>query len=166
MVFGFAATARLSMIANKKNSGKKSNELFLKYRLDTVFLELFKDFDISEFHAEKIIRHIRAFVFYQNWWKDFKNGKELIAAVFADPNMSEILQINEYEEELWFNKESFDNFIAGLFVVSVLEILRSTIKTAEKKKAFTARFEILDALLKLSEKSGYNVGNFMDLLKN
>lgn len=161
MVLGFAAVARLSMISETKNSGKKSNELFQKYRLDTVFMELFKDFDISEFHAEKIIRHIRAFVFYQNWWKDFETGPQLIKAVFKDPNMAEILQINEYEKELWFNKESFDNFIAGLFIVSVLDIIRSTSKPAEKKKAFTARFKILNKLLKLSEESGYNVGKMI-----
>jgi len=161
MVLGFAATARLSMTVAKKNSGMKSNELFIKYRLDTVFLELFKDFEISEFHAEKIIRHIRAFVFYQNWWKDFKTGDGLIKKVFSDPNMSLILQINEYEEELWFNKESFDNFIAGLFVVSVLDILRSKSKPTEKKKAFTARFKMLQDLLELSEKSEYNVGKML-----
>jgi len=157
MVLGFTTTARLSMIKLVKNSGKKSNELFLKYRLDTVFMELFKDLNISDFHAQKITRHIRAFVFYQNWWKDFKNGKEILSAVFEDPNMTDILQINEYEDELWLNKEAFDNFIAGLFVISVLDIVRSSSRAPEKKKAFKARYKTLSSLLELAERSGFNV---------
>lgn len=161
MVIGFAATARLSMLTEKINSGKKSNEMFLKYRLDTVFMELFSELGISEFHSERIIRHIRAFIFYQNWWKDYKSGKELIKAVFDDTNMTRILQVNEYEEELWFNKESFDNFIAGLFVVSVLEIVRSDEKAAQKKKAFKARYKTLETLLELSRESGFNVDKML-----
>ena len=164
MIVGFAATARLSMLTEKTNSGKKSNELFLKYRLDTVFMKLFKDDGMSGFHAERIIRHIRAFVFYQNWWKDFKNGAELIKAVFNDPNMANILQINRYEGELWFNKESFENYIAGLFVISGLEIIRSTAKTPEKKKAFKIRYKTLKTLLELSEESGFNVEKMLRVL--
>jgi len=161
MVVGFAATARLSMFTQKTNSGRISNELFLKYRLDTVFMELFKNLGISEFHAQRIIRHIRAFIFYQNWWKDFKNGKELIEAIFEDPNMVNILQINEYEKELWFNRESFNDLIAGLFVISTLEIIRSEKKVTEKKKAFKERFKTLKNLLELSEESGFNVGRML-----
>ena len=161
MIVGFAATARLSMLTEKINSGKKSNELFLKYRLDTVFMELFRNLELSEFHSERIIRHIRAFIFYQNWWKDLQTDSKLIREVFSDGNMAQILQINKYEGEFWFNKESFDDFIAGLFVVSVLEIIRSTAKTPEKKKAFKARFKTLQNLLKLAEESGFNVGKML-----
>jgi glycosidase len=167
MVLGFTMVARLSMLFREKNCGKESFDLFMKYGLDRIFVDLVEKSGISSFHAEKIVRHIRAFVFYQNWWRDYDAGNVLIPfmnEVFEDENMEAILQINEYEGKKWFNKESFENFAAGLFVISVLEIIRNIAKKNERKSEFKKRYGFIRTLLDTAESSGYEVSEFLKLI--
>lgn len=166
MIFSFVTCARLSMILLEKNEGPTSWKLFIKYGLNHIFRELFEDFGLSHYHAVTIVKHIRAFIYYQNWWKHY--DYQLLAAklteeVFNDDNMLSILQINEYEGETWFNKEAFENLMAGLFVISVLEILRNSDNPTEKKKEFKQRYEIIKELIYSAEMSGYNQKNFLKL---
>lgn len=164
MVLGFVTGARLSMIQKEKNDAKKSWELFIKYRLNLIFRELFESAGLSLHHAMRIVRHIRAFIYYQNWWRHYEPEVlplKLMEEVFSDDNMKSILQINEYEGEIWFNKESFEDFTAGLFVISVLEILRNTEKVSERKIEFTKRYMVIKNLIAAAERSGYKVDNFM-----
>ncbi len=168
MVFGFTMVARLSMINRKKNDGPASSRIFLKYGLDRIFIELIERCGLSSFHAEQIVRHIRAFVFYQNWWKHYEDDtllEKLMKDVFSDENMSSILQINEYNGKTWFNKEFFENFTAGLFVISVLEILRNIKDEKEKKAEFKRRYKLIRTLIELAEISGYEKGTFFKLLE-
>ncbi|HPA57409.1 MAG TPA: hypothetical protein PLT70_08275, partial [bacterium] len=164
MVLGFVTGARLSMIQKEKNDAEKSWELFIKYRLNLIFMELFESTGLSSHHAMRIVRHIRAFIYYQNWWRQYEPEVlplKLMEDVFRDDNMKSILQINEYEGEIWFNKESFEDFTAGLFVISVLEILRSIEKVSERKIEFTKRYMVIKNLIAAAERSGYKVDNFM-----
>jgi len=164
MVLGFVTGARLSMIQKEKNDAEKSWELFIKYRLNLIFRELFESTGLSSHHAMRIVRHIRAFIYYQNWWRQYEPEVlplKLMEDVFRDDNMKSILQINEYEGEIWFNKESFEDFTAGLFVISVLEILRNTEKVSERKIEFTKRYMVIKNLIAAAERSGYKVDNFM-----
>jgi len=167
MIFGFTMVARLSMIFIEKNSGKQSFELLMKYGLDRLFTELIEQSGLSSFHAQKIVRHIRAFVFYQNWWRDYESLDflpQLMKEIFNDKNMVSILQINEYEGKIWFNKESFEDLVAGLFVVSVLEILRNIEKKSERKTAFRKRYGYIKTLLATADASGYEVNAFLKLI--
>ncbi|HSW60321.1 MAG TPA: alpha-amylase family glycosyl hydrolase [bacterium] len=164
MVLGFVTGARLSMIQREKNDGILSWELFLKYRLNIVFREFFESTGMTDYHAQTVVRHIRAFIYYQNWWRhhdpEVLPGK-LMEEVFTDDNMVSILQINEYEGDKWFNKEAFENFMTGLFVISVLEILRNIEKTSERKVEFKKRYKVVKNLIAAAEKSGYLVEKFM-----
>jgi len=164
MILGFAAGARLSMVTLPLNDGPKSNELFRKYGLEGVFSELFEKDGMTAFHSGSIVKHIRAFIYYQNWWRHYETEKlpeKLMKEVFSDRNMMEILQMNEYEGTTWFNKEFFEDFMAGLFVISVLEILRNIDKVSERKKEFKNRYRIISNLLISAGKAEYSVDRFM-----
>lgn len=164
MIIGFVACARLSMVLKDKNEGKTSWELFIKYGLNMVFREFFESDGMTNYHAQTVVRHIRAFIYYQNWWRhyDFEVlPKNLMKEIFEDENMKSILQINEYEGDTWFNKESFENFMAGIFVISVLEILRNIEKVPMRKKEFKKRYSVIKNLVLAAENSGYVVEKFM-----
>lgn len=166
MVLGFAAGARLSMIRSEVNDGPESNRLFRKYGLEGVFSELFEQDGMTSFHSRSIVKHIRAFIYYQNWWRHHEPEVlplKLMEEVFSDANMMEILQINEYEGVTWFNREAFEDFLAGLFVISVLEILRNIEKVSERKKEFKYRFTVISDLIDAASRSGYRVEVFLQI---
>jgi hypothetical protein len=73
--------------------------------------------------------------------------------------------MNEYEGITWFNKEFFEDFIAGLFVVSILEILRNIDKVSERKKELKSRYSIISNLLICAQKAEYSVDRFMKEIK-
>lgn len=169
MVLGFAAGARLSMIRSEINDGPESNRIFRKYGLEGVFRDLFEQDGITGFHSKSIVKHIRAFIYYQNWWRHHEPevlSEKLMDEVFTDLNMIDILQMNEYEGVTYFNKEAFEDFLAGLFVISVLDILRNIEKISERKKEFKTRFEIISGLIDAASKSGYRTDRFMKRLSS
>jgi glycosidase len=168
MIFGFTMVARLSMLKNEKNCGNESLKMFMEYGFGTVLVELVEKSGLSSFHAERIVRYVRAFVFYQNWWKDYEKEELLLnfsKDIFEDPNMVSILQINEYEGKVWFNKEAFDDLTAGFFVVSVLEILRNIKSKNERKIEFKKRYGYIRDLFETADESQYEVTEFLKLIK-
>lgn len=164
MVLGFVTCARLSMILKEKNDSKISWELFIKYGFNTVFREFFESNGMTRHHAATVVRHIRAFIYYQNWWRHHELEvlpEKLMSEIFSDENMKSILQINEYEGTTWFNKETFENLMAGLFVISVLEILRNIDDVQERKKAFRNRYSVIKKVVFAAQRAGYMVEKFM-----
>ncbi|MGI6394314.1 MAG: alpha-amylase family glycosyl hydrolase [bacterium] len=163
-VFGFTVVAKLFLIQKGKEKGADSLDLMLKYRLDYVFKELLEASGLSSWHATMVSRYIRAFVYYQDWWKchdspDFLTL--LMEEVFKDSNMHSILQINSYEGKKWFNKEAFEHFLTGLFIVAVLNIEGNVVSDAEKVAEFKKRYHLIKSLIDVAEKAGYAVDDFL-----
>ncbi len=168
MMFGWTLTARLSQIALERNDGPTSNTILRKCLLDDIFQELFRALGRSEWHAEVEQRYIRAFVYYQNWWRQYPEKQvchDLMREVFSDPNMESVLQVNEYRGVRYFNKEAAELFIQGLFIVAVLDLLRSDLSPARKKKELILRTELAQRLFDALCLSEYRVDRLLDLLK-
>jgi len=166
IMFGWTLTARLSQVALEKNDGPTSNAILRQYLLEEIFRDLFRALGRSEFHAEMEQRYIRAFVYYQNWWRQYPPEtvcRDLLREVFSDPNMENILQVNEYHGVRYFNKEAAELFVQGLFVVAVLDLLRSRLTAAQKKKELTLRTMLARHLFTLVGQSSYRVDTLLSL---
>ncbi len=169
MMFGWTLTARLSQITLDRNDGPTSNEILRKYLLEEVFLTLFREMGRGERHADMEQRHIRAFVYYQNWWRQYPQDDlchAMMKDVFADENMHRILQVNEYRGIRYFNKEAFEHFVNGLFVMAVLDILRSDLTPAKKKKELATRTTLARRFLDAMPLSEYRVDKLLEVIKN
>ncbi len=167
MIYGFILTARISEVCLDKNSGPASNEMVRSYLLNEVFTELFMSLGRNRRHAESEQRHIRAFVYYQNWWREYPVNNfahTMMSEIFADDNMRLILQLNNWRGVTYFNKESYELFVDGLFVVSILELFRADYTELERKTALQERFAVIKKIRTLSEKSGYQVEKLLELL--
>ncbi len=167
MMFGWTLTARLSQITLDRNDGPTSNAILRKYLLEEVFLHLFRAMGRSERHAEMEQRHIRAFVHYQNWWRQYPAEDichAMMSDIFADENMHRILQMNEYKGIRYFNKEAAEHFVNGLFVMAVLDILRGDLPAAKKKKELALRTTLARRILDALPLSEYRVDKLLEML--
>ncbi|HOW52200.1 MAG TPA: alpha-amylase family glycosyl hydrolase [bacterium] len=169
MMFGWTLTARLSQIVREKNDGPASNAILRQYLLEELFLRLFREMGRSERHAEMEQRHIRAFVYYQNWWRQYPEEDlchAMMSDIFADENMHRILQMNEYKGVRYFNKEATEHFVNGLFVMAVLDLIRSGLPKAEMRKELKRRTALARRILDAMPLSEYRVDKLLEILKN
>lgn len=135
-----------------------------KYRLGKVIVKLFTALGMADSRAIQQIRHMSAFIRYQLWWEENKTAHELMKALIDDPNTQKVLQLNKYQGVTWFNKEAFENFIGGLFVVAAVEIYNSGMAEVKSAKAIKSAYLTIMTLLDAKEKSGYSAEKLMDLL--
>ncbi|MGD9487419.1 MAG: alpha-amylase family glycosyl hydrolase [Calditrichaceae bacterium] len=85
--------------------------------------------------------------------------------LFSDSHVRSFNKLNLYQGIWYFQKESFDNLINWLFILSILDIFRQNeqIKTPILNKLFKA-VERIDLFKNTAEKSGYDLHIFLKML--
>ncbi len=106
----------------------------------------------------------------QDWFLDKKPKKGVefrtLNNLFKSKELQQFLQVNRFEDILWFNKENFEKLVWWLFVTAVVKITAQQ-KTATNKVAneISDVFGIIPKWLKAEKASEYQVGKLLDLLK-
>ena len=89
---------------------------------------------------------------------------EALRTLFTDREVQQFLNVNCYQETLWFNKESYEELLSWLFFVTVVEMYSSFEISEDKIQSELIRYSlIIEELLKMGESSGYQIEK---LLKN
>lgn len=119
--------------------------------LDELFLgEEIKNISKFEIDAELL----KIAILLQNWWSKGSTNKE-INEILNLTEVAEYLQINEYDDKLWFNKEAFDKLIDALYEVN-------TISIGTNKKEQKTFSEFVMRIRKAEKKSEYQVGKLLE----
>ena len=86
----------------------------------------------------------------------------LCRALFRDEDAQHYLQVNRFQEVLYFNQERFESLIRVLFKTASIRIQKYPIKKqAAPKKRLR---QLLDMIQNAEQASGYQVEKFLDLL--
>ena len=85
--------------------------------------------------------------------------------LFDDYEVREFIKVNLHEGTWFFNKESLQELLRWLFLISIVQVLRgSAVSPAERGSLFSERFAFIRELEELSTKSGYDVEKLRVLL--
>lgn len=118
--------------------------------------------------AQSGINIIRLLISHQNWVEDIEKStpRALMEDWLSDEDIRIFININRYQDKLWFNKESFESMLWWLLTTALIRLV------ADPEKSLTEDIEILidahdriQAILKAEAESEYQVEKLLEGLK-
>ena len=163
-----------------------SNELAAvrieKWQLNNIIIETLQQMGVDSSNSRKLTSCLLALTTQNGWFAPKDNMDELAYKLannwFRNINIQKYLQVNLYDNILWFNKEAFDEFLWWAFITEVLILLRKRKleKSKLNKTLFFENFVDPDSLLKIfsvikkisdaEKKSNYQVEMLLNLLQS
>ncbi len=118
-------------------------------------------------HTENGLKTIRALVMLQNWFNKgpARSFKQAVKQWFSNNEIKTFLGVNEHNDMVWFNKESFEEL---LWWLRVLALIHSRSEAGYDASTITERAILVETLIKklltAEKRSGYRLDKFLEAL--
>lgn len=122
-LFIWLVTRRTGLLYDAKQYSNYSRKFLEEYDLDERIADKLNIFTQSEF-GYFAVQLIKILIDLQDLWIKMKNADchEFMSQLFAMNDVCKLLECNEFEDILWFNKEAFDEFVVMLEVTQTISL--------------------------------------------
>jgi hypothetical protein len=125
--------------------------------------------------AWQVVALVKILTSYQDWCCAPAAGQAvsarqsaflLLQNLLSDSDVQQFLQINRYQDVLWFNQEAFEQLLSGLFLQAVVSLCAAQERTQTELTAAVSRcFAIIQALDEAKGRSEYRIEDLLDYLR-
>jgi glycerate-2-kinase/glycosidase len=127
------------------------------------------DFGLEQSAAWQQVRVIKLLTEYQRWFEIQGTQKtrpyQVLESLLKNPEVQQFLQVNRYQEILWFNKEAFEQLLWWLFLLAVVHLSAdSQLQKSEIVEAIIKHYGIIQKLQSAIQKSNYQVEKLLELV--
>lgn len=162
--------SRLGKLVGKEEFWDRSRSWIDEWRLGKIIYWSFRELIENDASATEGLALLKIITQRQNWFLDHMtepNSSALIMEkLLSDPEVMQFLQINRYQDILWFNQEAFDLLLDWLFVIAAQDCLsRLAPNDPNFAKEITAYFEITELWKSKASYSKFQLEQFRYLLK-
>lgn len=131
-----------------------------EWLLGKLIARAFQDFGLGEAQAWQAVAVIKLMTTHQHWFelRDRRQSRAslLLNAWLEDEEARRFLQINRYNDTVWFNKEAFEALVGWMFAAAFVSLRQS--------KEIVAVHQVVKALLKAERKSKYQIAKLLAVL--
>ncbi len=171
VLFGWSLVRHLGRVLVEQDYEAQSRSWIDEWLLGKIFAIVGKELGFNDQQAWQAIALIKILTSHQNWYESDGHMPGRAYRIFTrfmeDQEVQHFLQINRYQDILWFNKESFESFIAWLFEIAIVDIQTDeTIDRQAQVSQLIDCFEIIEQWRKAEEQSGFQVEKLIQGLKN
>jgi hypothetical protein len=108
---------------------------------------------------------------------DSESAKKILEGWLQDPDIQAFIQVNRYQEKLWFNKESFELLIWWLYLVGVIRILNCELRGEDVRNSVSPElmepillrvsrcYRFIEIILDAEIQSDFQVGKLLEGLE-
>jgi hypothetical protein len=101
---------------------------------------------------------------YQRWSEE-KKPSRVLDSILKDTDVQQFLQINRYNDILWFNREAFDDLLWWLMMVAAVEISCNPQRPPHQRaKDLENCYGTIQRLKEAAKKSGFQVEQLLEVL--
>ncbi len=169
IALAWLVTCNLGRIASGAGSGQQGTAWMDEWLLGKIVSHTFQSLGCDEATAWRETDLVKILVCHRPWFPSSMKRKTRIGsnlkALFFEPDMQQFLQLNWYENVLWYNKERFDELTNWLLVVSIVDLVAGA--TAIDKhiaEGIVDRYEITQRVRQEAVKSRFRVEKMLDVL--
>jgi hypothetical protein len=157
VLFGWLFVHGLGKTVAEVGFEEHSRSWLDEWQLGRMLAGVLRDFGLDEEAADYAVTVVKLLTAHQRW---FERGAtvdmfEVLSSLFRDNDAQRALQVNRYQDTLWFNREAFEQIIWWMFVIAtVVATSRSPDRPAVE---IPTLWETVNTLRQASEASGYQV---------
>ncbi|BCY19013.1 alpha-amylase [Leptolinea sp. HRD-7] len=157
--------AHIGKIVDPDDIRNSSISLFDEWKAGRYIENTVSGLGLSQQDAIRVVKMVRVMISMQKWIDDpaCQDPAAFLKATLSNPDIQLLLQMNRYQDILWYSKEGFDDFISCLMASVVLEP-DLTDPSVQYERILVAR-QLLATLLKASDNAGYQVEKLIQVLE-
>ncbi len=173
VLFLWASSHLLGKTGNSMRSSgddypMQARALMDEWMLNKLSASALMDMGFDEISAWQIIRLNGILVFHQAWFTTNEDADPAIHAMNAlrkwlmDPEVQRMINVNRYKGVLWFNKEAFEQYLAWLFTIALIQVIADHENTEKLNQQIAQLTSVFDILLKAEKRSAFQVERLID----
>ena len=168
-LLGWLFTHNLGKMVDPEAPTPISRSWLDDWLLGRVIERALRGLEVSPAAARRALATIKLFIGYRHWlgevesWEDVE-AHQLLRQVLREPMGQAYLGVNRFEDKLWFNQESFEQFLWYLMLLETLEQLANH-KLEQARKELAACYELIVQLQAAEEESEYQLDKLLAALE-
>ena len=161
----------LGQIGNLKSNDEDGIQALIwaeEWQLFKVFTSLLAQAGINETESVKSVQVLKLIIGQQSWYSRAQKEPlvNTIKSWFSTPEIQAFLQVNRFEDRLWYDRESFDTFLWWMVVLAVLKSqIRPDATDNLTIETLLSCFEMVTALKKADRESDYQVEKLIEIIE-
>ncbi len=160
-------THNLGKMVDEEHFAQVGRSWIDEWLLGKIIAKTLQDQGLDEGSAQRSVVTIKILTAHQGWFQTEASREnrayQILTSWLEDEDVRRFLQINRYQDVLWFNQESFKQLLWWMFVSATVTISADMGRSpAEAVETLAALYNTVETLQRAEEASGYQVDALLD----
>jgi glycosidase len=166
VALGWLFVRSLGRMVDDAGADQRSRAWIDEWLLGRILAATLQDFGLDEPAAWRATSAIRILTAHQRWFVAGEtSAHQALSAWLMDEEVRRFLQVNRYQDVLWFNQESFEHLLWWMMLAGVLPSQLGRSKD-EADQAMRECYVIVKALQQAEAQSGYQVEKLLEAARD
>ena len=164
MLFGWLFVHELGRLASDTGYDYQSQSWLDEWQFSKIMAVAFQAINPDEPAAWWMVGTIRMLVGQQNWAISCagKSDKEILESWLSEEEVQRFLRVNRYKNVLWFNKESFEEFLWWMVMLVLFKVDETASLTdTQKIEQILGTYEVVQRLIKAGSVSEFQLDKLL-----
>ncbi|MGB4595073.1 MAG: alpha-amylase family glycosyl hydrolase [Anaerolineaceae bacterium] len=152
--------------SNLPECQENTRQILSEPAIISVLNHRFQQFGFSDYEAYKNTQLLKVLVGHSDWMsEDQSHPLEIFEGLIADHETCNYLEVNEYNQVLWFNQEMLNKALIYLQATGLTQLAtQGQISASELSKLFLETKSVISAIHAAADKSEYQIAKLKSLL--
>jgi glycosidase len=165
ILFSWLFVHALGKVVSQRDFAGQSRSWIDEWRLGKTIAEVLMELELDEATTWRALTLIKILTSHQRWF-DQKAVHQVMEKLLKDSEVQQFLQVNRYNDILWFNKEAFEELVWWLMLVSAIEIGFDPLRPVNEMMRNLERcWSMIQTLQEAEQKSEYQVEKLLTALE-
>ena len=167
ILLGWLFTHALGKMVSEEDFEQRSRSWMDEWLLSRIVDRALQDLGLDESSTRQSVMAIKLLITHQRWFELQAPQRErtyrVLESWLKDEDVQRFLQVNRYQDILWFNKEAFDQLLWWMLTVAAIQISADPLRSAaEVAGEIAACCDVVERLQQAAEESGYQVAQLLE----
>ncbi len=170
-LLGWLFVHALGKLASPKNVAEQSLIWIDEWRLDKIIVNGLLDLKVEEPTAKRLVALIKLLTRHQRWFEVGRSERsqtyQVLDSLLRDDDIQKFVNVNRYDNILWFNKEAFEELLAWLMLIAVVNRgSNPLLSPTEIVKEIGKYYEMIQEIGEAQARSDYQVDKLLIRVKH
>lgn len=166
-IFGWLFVGPLGKLVDAEDFEQQSRSWMDEWLLNKVIADALQGVGVDDGSAWRAVGTLKIMIDHQRWFDldvpKKKRTYQVLSAGLRTNIVRQYLQVNRYNNVLWFNKEAYIRWIGWLLVLAVIDSTAQTERHVEEiSQEILDRYEVVQQLQQAEEQSEYQVEKLLE----
>jgi glycosidase len=166
-LLGWCFVHNIGRITMREGYAEQSLSWIEEWQLGKPLAQVLAEMGQDQAAVRKSLNAIRILISQQDWFEQLRklDIRAILETWLCDVEIQRFIGVNRHKDNLWFNKESFEEFAWWMMALAVMQTAsRPDFTTTVLVERILGAGEIIQQLLRAESESGYQIDGLLEAL--